>query len=432
VRKVSYVLENGVTHPVIRQSSLSNGRWQYYNGKDVDICLSRGDLKDLKGVNALTIDGVPVPIFRKDYLARYTLITEDNAEVLEQSTPISFNEHMKIVVTGTDRIVSTIKREHLKFPQDRPKNARIDSLASGLQKRKAGVLERKKNKIVAENASSLTTEAIWGSKDQRSNPLLYPDGTPIDPKEKVIKRNKRHRVVKPDGQEIPVIRKNTKAASRHVFYNGKDVEDTLEIHNRNAHKYHSSYVMIDDIRIPVFKKMALAKYILVDMQTGMHILPDTPIKLMRENEIFTQETDRPLTRLRAYGKNKIPGFENLFPMRHHKKPLKISSSDTSSMTAQLKKSSEISNVSVPPFLLENSFFSEVFDFEMGIMNEEVVVEEEVKSSECESYLLTSSSTPNFFNTRPSTPPIMDLSKFRLFTPGEEDPQHAAQVLSGII
>tara|TARA_R110002126_G_scaffold291591_1_gene454000 strand:- start:2789 stop:4216 length:1428 start_codon:yes stop_codon:yes gene_type:complete len=424
VKKRYYVLEDGVKHPVIRQSSLASGRWQYYNGEDVDKSLIQEDFKNLKGVNALTIDGVPVPIFRKDYLLKYNLMTKDNAEVLEKNTPVVLNKDMKIIVAGTDRIVTTIQRKHSNFSRNRPKKELIDcSIPASKQKndantcvrkRKPDVLEMKKNKIVAETISHLTAEDILQDKDQKSNRLIYPDGTPVDTEENVIKRNKRHRVVKPDGQEISVIRASTKRTSRHVFYHGKDVDDTLEIHNKNAHKSLSSYVIIDDIRIPVSTKMALAKYILVDTQTGAHILPDTPIKLVRNNEIFTQETDKPLTRLRVKEKNKIPGFENLFPVVRQKKISK-------------KSSSEIASASVLPTLLENSFFSdEAFDFEMDTMDIGEDVVEAVVTNVPDSS--TNLYTPNFFNARPSTPPIMDPNKLEVFTPGEEDPQRAAQVL----
>lgn len=435
-----YVLENDTKHPVIRQSSLINGRWQYYNGKDVDKSLIQEEFQNLKGVTALTVDGITVPIFRKDYLAKFTLITEDNAEVLEQNTPILLDEHNKIVVAETNRIVTTVRRKQLSLFENRSKDEPIDFLISGsrqkndsntrVKKRKASVLVQQNDKITAENITHLSAEEILRGKGQKTNRLIYLDGTPVDIESKVIKRNKRHVVVKPNGQELPVIRASTKRISRHVFYHGKDVDDTLEIYNKNAHKYHSSYVMVDDIRVPVFTKMALAKFIFVDTQTGAHILPNIPIKLMRENEIFTQETDRPLTHLQVKEKNKIPGFENLFPLGSRKNVSTASSSAPSSMSAQAKTATVNSPLS------ENNIFSdEAFDFEMDTMDIEenvMEMEEVVTKSAYESYKSTSLNTPNFFNARPSTPPIMDSSKLEVFTPGEEDPQRAAQVLRGII
>ena len=92
-----------------------------------------------------------------------------------------------------------------------------------------------------------------------------------------------------------------------------------------------------------------------------------------------------------------------------------------------KSSSEIASASVLPTLLENSFFSdEAFDFEMDTMDIGEDVVEAVVTNVPDSS--TNLYTPNFFNARPSTPPIMDPNKLEVFTPGEEDPQRAAQVL----
>jgi|GEM_PF-6706041 len=463
---------NGELTPLIRKSSLSILRHVFYNGHDVPDTLTVHNPRAHKYHSSyVIIDGVRIPVFTKAALAKGVLSDEETNERILPDTAITLVGNNEIRTLESDRPLyhekvsnkSTIPGFENLFPMSGPRykkrklnlptTSSVDDENTPLIITEAPLDEKDDDTapIFFENSSSKTTPPQIQTQDRSvKSAFVYSDGRPVPSTYEVVKlRSNRHAIKEPNGEYTVVILKNNYYTARHVFYNGHDVPDTLEIHNPRPNKHIKSFVIFKGVRIPVFTKAALAKCVLQDAETKEDILPYTPIKLTDSHEIRTIETDRPLSHLRATSKSKRPGFENIFP--HSSTIRKNQTFDLNNLITRKRPAEEITldtkacsdleddTTTLPSIssssTLNTSENTRTFDDEFIFDEKDLTDDEDDLMQTCKSSQEQGNPYPLVFfeRTGVNTPPptIQDLSNTEIFTPGAEGSEFLTNELKSI-
>lgn len=257
--------------------------------------------------------------------------------------------------------------------------------------------------------SYLTPDEILRSASGVWNPFLYHDGCPVSATSRVVKfESRRCAVAEPNGGFTPVIRQNAYISSRQVFFDGSDVPNTLTVHNPHPSKHKSSYVIVNGRHIPVFKKGAIAHYVLADTETNENILPETPIELVGKNEIRTIGTNKTLYRKYVSSKSSIPGYENLFDKKRPAEEITQDNEACSELEDNTTTLPPSSSSTTPSSSDNTGKITDEFVFTPDNIPDD---DEDVNPYPLRLFERKGMKTP--------PPTIQDLSNTKIFTPGEE-------------